>query len=79
MFPEGSEDGDEALSPILVISTVLGVLVILSCMTIIGGSLCKFRRNRQYEEEDENSQGEYCPPQDPALLPVVTGPWICFK
>lgn len=84
MFPENSEDGDEAISPILVISTVLGVLVILSCLTIIGGSLCKAqfrqRRNRRrYEEEDENSQGECCPPQGPALLPAVTGPWICFK
>ncbi|ELK14462.1 Protein BEAN [Pteropus alecto] len=62
MFPENLEDGDDAISPILVVSTVIGVLVILSCMTIIGGSICKAqfrqRRNRRrYEEEDENSQG----------------------
>nr|KAF6409097.1 brain expressed associated with NEDD4 1 [Rousettus aegyptiacus] len=61
MFPESSEDGDDAISPILVISTVIGVLVILSCLTIIGGSICKAkfcrRRRRRYEEEDENSQG----------------------
>lgn len=70
MFPESSEDGDDAISPILVISTVIGVLVILSCLTIIGGSICKAKfcrhRRRRYEEEDENSQGECCPPQGPA-------------
>lgn len=45
-FSESSEHSHLLVSPVLVASAVIGVVIILSCITIIVGSIRRDRQNR---------------------------------
>ena len=52
-FSESSEHSHLLVSPVLVASAVIGVVIILSCITIIVGSIRRDRQARPQRQPDE--------------------------